>query len=267
MGMDLTSDSGFQIGLGAPQFYDQHVGVFMAPFVQALVSATVTAGTSVLDVACGTGFATRAASSAAGPGARVDGCDINSAMLDQAKALPNRGPRAITWLEASALDLPYADAEFDAVICQQGLQFFPDPPAGIAEMARVARRGGRIGATVWTPTPGNPFLELETAMLSMHGGGALASFAATKGQLLGWFKEAGITGVEIEVVDSAVSLPAVREYVPLHLKALPWSASFFELSQEQQKAALGDLAAGLAKYESGSGLQVPFSSYLLTATI
>ena len=68
----MPDESGFQIGRDAPVFYETHVSRFMAPFVEALVTRTVSAGSSVLDVACGTGFATRAAAAVAGPGARIE---------------------------------------------------------------------------------------------------------------------------------------------------------------------------------------------------
>ena len=59
------------------------------PFVELLVERTVAPGRSVLDVACGTGFATRAAALVAGRGARVDGADLNAAMVAQARTQPD----------------------------------------------------------------------------------------------------------------------------------------------------------------------------------
>jgi ubiquinone/menaquinone biosynthesis C-methylase UbiE len=45
------------------------------------------------------------------------------------------------------------------VVCSQGLQFFPDKAAGLAEMARVAVPGGRLGAADWTQMVDSPFFE------------------------------------------------------------------------------------------------------------
>lgn len=59
---------GFQVGRSAPSFYEAHVWRLMTPFVELLVERTVAPGRSVLDVACGTGFATRAAALVAGRG-------------------------------------------------------------------------------------------------------------------------------------------------------------------------------------------------------
>ena len=85
----------------------------------------VEAGDRVLDVACGTGAVARVAAERVGEGGRIVGVDVNSAMVDVARArLPE-----LEWREASVLALPFADDEFNVVFCQLGLQFFPDRPA------------------------------------------------------------------------------------------------------------------------------------------
>lgn len=262
----MVESSGFQVGPDEPLHYEAQVGRFMAPFVDALVAATVRSGEAVLDVACGTGFATRAAAAVAGPGARVEGADLNPAMVTVARTVPDDSGAHLGWWEASALDLPFGDNEFDTVICQQGLQFFPDPVAGVREMTRVAGRGARIGVTVWSPSEQSPFLDRETAMLERYGGGAQAEYSTTESQLREWFSRAGVE-VAVELVVVEVDLPPVLEYVPEHLKALPWSAGFLALSDEVQAAGLAELEAELADYRTSDGLRVPFSTYLATATI
>lgn len=263
----MVDKSGFQVGRDAPSAYEAHVARFMEPFVEALVRATVSAGDTVLDVACGTGFATRAAAVVAGPGARVEGADINPAMLAQARSVAENSGAQLNWFEASALDLPFVDGEFDAVICQQGLQFFPDPAAGVRELVRVASDGGRVGATVWSAPKDSPFLYRETEMLARYGGGAQADFSASEAQLRNWFEVGGADRVEIERVEVEIDLPPVLSYVPQHLKALPWSAGFFDLPDEQQHSALAELETSLAEFATADGIRVPFSSYLATASI
>lgn len=263
----MPEESGFQVGRDAPLFYETQVRRFMEPFVDALVSATVTAGDAVLDVACGTGFATRAAASVVGAGGRVEGADLNPAMINQAQTVPNTSEATLSWSEASALDLPFANDEFDAAISQQGLQFFPDPAAGLREMVRVVRAGGRIGVTVWSPSEQTPFLHRETEMLARHGGGEQAGFSATETELRSWFASAGLGSVAVERLEVEVDLPPVLSYVPEHLKALPWSARFFELSAEEQRSALDELDRALGEYQTLEGMRVPFSSFVATATV
>jgi SAM-dependent methyltransferase len=263
----MSEDSGFQIGQNAPEFYEAHVSRLMAPFVEALVAAAIAPGQSVLDVACGTGFATRAAAAVAGRDARVEGSDLNPAMVAQAQAVPDTSGGQLRWTQASALDLPYEDNSFDSVICQQGLQFFPDPAAGVREMARVAREGGRLGVTVWSAAEQSPFLHREMQMLARYGGEALADYSASEQQLRAWFVNAGVGDVCIELLAIDVDLPPVSTFVPEHLKALPWSTTFFRLPPERQLEALAELEADLDVYRTDAGIRVPFSSYLVTAII
>jgi SAM-dependent methyltransferase len=117
---------------------------------ELLRELAVQAGEAVLNVACGPGSVTRLAAAQAGPTGRVTGCDLSPAMLAIAVG---RGPVAngasIDYLEAPADRLPVPDGSFDVATCQQGLQFFPDRLAALAEIHRALRPGGRIGVAVW----------------------------------------------------------------------------------------------------------------------
>jgi ubiquinone/menaquinone biosynthesis C-methylase UbiE len=129
-------ESGWQVAVEAPRLYQDVVWRFMVPFAESLVGSSVGPGDAVLDVGCGTGFAARAAAAVVGRAGRVVGSDINVPMLALADAISRETQDEISWDEASALDLPYANGIFDCVISQQGIQFFPDTAAGSAEMAR-----------------------------------------------------------------------------------------------------------------------------------
>lgn len=123
-------------------------------------TAGVRKGERALDVACGTGAVTRLLADRVGPAGNVVGLDINPGMLAVAR-LSAPSPN-IEWLEGSAVRMPLADASFDAVVCQQGLQFFPDRPAALSEMRRVLKRGGRLALSCWRSiehTPGYLVLE------------------------------------------------------------------------------------------------------------
>jgi ubiquinone/menaquinone biosynthesis C-methylase UbiE len=114
-------------------------------------------GKALLDVACGPGSVTRLAAERVGPNGRVTGCDFSPAMLELARAKPDpRGGPQIEYLEASADDLPVAARSFDVAVCQQGLQFFPDRPAALAEMHRALRPGGSVGIAVWSKIGDSP---------------------------------------------------------------------------------------------------------------
>jgi SAM-dependent methyltransferase len=135
----------------------------------------VGAGEAVLDVACGPGSVTRLAAAQTGPTGRVTGCDLSPAMLAIAIG---RGPvpngAAIDYLEAPADRLPVPDGSFDVATCQQGLQFFPDRLAALAEFHRALRPGGRIGVAVWKRIAECPPFEVLAESIRAVAGGKLA---------------------------------------------------------------------------------------------
>jgi len=117
---------------------------------ELLGELAVEAGEAVLDVACGPGTVTRLAAARSGPAGRVTGCDLSPAMLAIAGSRePVADGAPIDYVEAPADRLPVADDSFDVATCQQGVQFFPDRLAALAEMRRALRPGGRIGIAVW----------------------------------------------------------------------------------------------------------------------
>jgi SAM-dependent methyltransferase len=268
--MTDQQNSGFQVGLGVPDHYDAYVAPLMKPFIAALVAAVVQPGQRVLDVACGTGFATRAASKAVGSGGSIAAVDINPGMIDNARSQPTLGN--VEWHVASALELPFEDESFDAVICQQGLQFFPSPADGLAEMDRVLRPGGSLGATVWAPINLSPYLAAQATMMTEHCGiakGILEQAIPPEGDALlqRWATEAGLPDARVETLEFVVEFPPLREHIVNHLRALPWSAPFFTLSPATQTAAIHTMADSLASYTQPDGsAHIPTACLLLTAT-
>jgi protein-L-isoaspartate O-methyltransferase len=91
----MSEESGFQISDHAPLHYQAQVEYFMAPFVEAMVATSVKRGDAVLDAACGTGFATRAAARVVGSNGRVVGSDINAGMVAMAQSVPWAGERPV----------------------------------------------------------------------------------------------------------------------------------------------------------------------------
>jgi ubiquinone/menaquinone biosynthesis C-methylase UbiE len=67
----------------------------------------------------------------------VVGADVNTGMIGVARSLPAAQGASIEWMEHSASHLPFADGEFDRVLCAQTLQFVEDRPRTLAEMYRV----------------------------------------------------------------------------------------------------------------------------------
>jgi SAM-dependent methyltransferase len=102
---------------------------------------------SVLETAAGTGVVTRELARILPPEVSITATDLNQPMI--ALAQSNLGSESIRWRRADALDLPFATAEFDVVVCQFGVMFFPDKGRGFREARRVLRPGGRFLFNVW----------------------------------------------------------------------------------------------------------------------
>ena len=100
-------------------------------------------GARVLDVACGTGLSTLAL--AREHGATAVGLDLGQDNLDTARASAHASGLDVSFVLGDAAKLPFEDASFDAVLCECALSTFDDKGVALAEIARVTRRGGRLG--------------------------------------------------------------------------------------------------------------------------
>jgi SAM-dependent methyltransferase len=149
-----------------PELYDTHlVPLLFEPYAADLASRVAACNPSrVLEIAAGTGVATRAIARALPELAELIATDLNQAMLDRAAA---RGtPRPVQWKQADALRLPFADASFDLVACQFGVMFFPDKARGFSEARRVLRRGGLLVFNVWDRIEENEFAHTVATALA-----------------------------------------------------------------------------------------------------
>jgi ubiquinone/menaquinone biosynthesis C-methylase UbiE len=108
----------------------------------------VRSGQKVLDVAAGNGNASLAA---ARRWCEVVATDYVPALLDRARERAAGERLALTFREADAEALPFADASFDVVVSTFGVMFTPDQDRAASEMVRVCKRGGKIGLANWTP--------------------------------------------------------------------------------------------------------------------
>ncbi len=125
----------------------EHVAETMAPIHDRLVaSLNPRPGERWLDVGTGTGaVAVRAARA----GAAVMALDLSPVLLATARHLASEAGLSIQFDVGDVEQLPYDDASFDVVVSAHGVVFAPDHAAAARELARVCRRGGRLGLTAW----------------------------------------------------------------------------------------------------------------------
>jgi SAM-dependent methyltransferase len=125
----------------------ERIAETFAPIHESIVDALeLEPGMRVLDVACGTGgVALRAARARA----EVVGIDISADQLAKARRAAEAEGLAVRFDEGDCQELPYANAEFDAVVSAFGAIFAADHERTAAELSRVCRPGGRLALTAW----------------------------------------------------------------------------------------------------------------------
>ena len=118
----------------------------------------------ILETAAGTGVVTRALAARASPDTSIVATDLNQAMLDEAASTGTARP--VEWQRADAMALPFADNEFDAVVCQFGVMFFPDKAKAFAEARRVLKPRGVFVFNAWDRISENEFANTVTNALA-----------------------------------------------------------------------------------------------------
>jgi ubiquinone/menaquinone biosynthesis C-methylase UbiE len=148
------------------QFYEQFmVPLIFEPYAVDMAKRVAQAGPRrVLEVAAGTGVLTRQLAVMLDAQAQVVATDLNPAMIEEAARIGTARP--VQWQQADAMQLPFEDRSFDAVVCQFGVMFFPDKPRAFAEARRVLKPGGLFAFSVWGPIANNEFADAVTNALA-----------------------------------------------------------------------------------------------------
>ncbi len=152
-----------------PKFYEEYlVPLIFEPYAGDLANRLASRKlvhrlTRVLEIAAGTGVVTRHLASVLPEDVSIVATDLNQPMLDTAAAIGTRRP--VEWRAADAMQLPFEEGAFDAVVCQFGVMFFPDKAKAFSEARRVLRPGGVLLFNVWDRIEDNEFADAVTTAL------------------------------------------------------------------------------------------------------
>jgi ubiquinone/menaquinone biosynthesis C-methylase UbiE len=150
-----------------PRNYDRYLGpALFHGFADDLAERiSVMPGMRILETACGTGILTRRLADRLRGIGSIVATDLNEAMIGYGRAQMPAENGHVEWQPVDATKLPFPDQSFDAVVCQFGLMFFSDKPAGIRETFRALKPGGRYLFSVWDALAKNPLQRIthETA--------------------------------------------------------------------------------------------------------
>src|SRR5215470_4345128 len=245
----------------------------MEPWVRRLLDvAALQPAEHVLDVACGTGFVARTTAQRVGTKGRVVGIDVNASMVEAARTVSD--PEAATiidWRTGDAAALPFEHEIFDAVLCQQGLQFFPDRLQALREMRRVLRPRGRLAFTVWGAHEDTPYQAALSDALARHVSPEAGTMARAPSalhdplELHDLVSAAGFRNVRVRPTIEITKLPLPEHFVPGHLAALPMAQAIDRLAPAQCAALVEDMTEALSAYVDGEQLLVPAAANVVTA--
>jgi len=263
VGRDAQKLTQFQLQGDAAERYERWVVPFVVgPWVPTLLDlAELREGKRVLDIACGTGVVSRLAARRVAPRGTVSGLDLNESMLAVARRLPLPPGLTIDWRQGSALALPFADGVFDVVLCQQGLQFFPDQLKALGEMRRVLTPVGRVALSVWTGP--SPYFVAQREGLARHVSAEAASTSAAAfslgdaAEFRSLLEDAGFREVAVHCVRMTLRLPPLEEFLLRHLSAVPAGEIVAAAPEEARAALIAHMKEATRAYVDGYGLAVP----------
>jgi ubiquinone/menaquinone biosynthesis C-methylase UbiE len=258
----MSFGPGFHIAAGRPpdpSAYERYVGRWSRLFVPAvLAAAEVGGGCRVLDVATGTGEAALVARSVVKPGGLVIGADLSPAMLKAAR--DRLGRRSFRPVAADGQSLPFGDGSFDAVVCQLGLQFFPDPARGLVEFRRVLR-ADRSAAVCVVSTPDRaPMWGALADALSHHlpdeREALHLSFAlADPDRLEHLLRMAGFRDVRVKREVRQATVDSFADYwAPIEAGTGQLPQAYLALPEASRRAVRDEVRTRLAAFESGGRL-------------
>lgn len=212
-----------------PELYDTYlVPLIFETYADDLAKRVADlAPKTVLEIAAGSGVVARALAPRLDSDALYTVTDLNQPMLDHAAYRQGSDDR-ITWRQADALNLPFENTSFDAVVCQFGIMFLPDRAAGYSEARRVLKPSGSFLFNVWDHIEANEFADVVTEA-------AASAFPDDPPQFLsrtphGYHDvdlirdelgQAGFSGVSITTLEETSSAPSPRHPAVAYCQGTP----------------------------------------------
>jgi ubiquinone/menaquinone biosynthesis C-methylase UbiE len=225
--------------------------------------ANLRPGNRVLDVAAGTGDQTLMAAERVGPTGYVLATDLSANMLKLASdAARDAGHANVETRVMDAENVDLDENSFDAVICRQGLMFFPNPVKALTAMRRVVKPQGKVTALVWSAEEKNPYQGIPFAVVRRIGkipaptAGQPGLFKLGDPTLLeGLFKEAGFFDIAVHAVtlrrrfasaekaSQALENPVLRQLMQ-------------KLSEAEREQAWDEIKRELSRFENPNGCEM-----------
>jgi SAM-dependent methyltransferase len=252
-------------------YWEKHratVREMFGPVSEALIEdAHIGAGQTVLDVAMGPGEPALTIADLVGNAGKIVGTDFVAEMVQAARGeARRRGLNNASFETASGEKLPFADNTFDAAVSRFGVMFFPSPMAGVQEILRVLKPGGRLAMAVWYFAEQNPFFTVVTSVVDRYipspppEPDAPDAFRFAKpGELLGIFASAGVKKASERLLKFRIRATASPEDFWTMRSELSekMRSKMAELSDAKLAELRREAVMGISTYSSNEGISFP----------
>jgi SAM-dependent methyltransferase len=258
-----------------PELYDRYLGPFLfTPLAADLASRLILPegrGVRVLELAAGTGRLTEQLPAWLPAGSTIVATDLNPPMLEIAKRRVSVADgRAVEWhAPVDALALPFADSEFDAVVCQLGIMFFPDKPKAARETLRVLRPGGHWLLNVMGTVDENPMGRIVTEAVARLIPDPPPFFRVPFSfpdpvALMALADEAGFEDVDVSVVDRVAEAASAHDAAYGFVFGNPGAQAVRDRGGDPE-AVVRAVAQALASEYGDHPLRIPLRARVLSA--
>jgi len=176
------------------------------------------AGSTVLDVGCGTGASAVPAAEIVGPSGSVIGVDLAEKLLEQARAkATQRHLQNVTFRLGDMTDLGFPDGHFDAIVSVFSVFFVPDMEAAVRELWRMVKPGGKLAITIWGPNRFEPIYTVWREAVRAERPDLYMAFnpwdrITSPDQLRQILKSGGVVDAEIVSENGSQVLPSPQDW-------------------------------------------------------
>ena len=214
-----------------------------------------------LDVGCGNGAFTETLIAVSAP-SEVTGIDPSEGQLAYARTRP--GTRMAQFQVGGAQDIPFPDETFDAAVMPLVISFVPDPVKAVAEMMRVTKPGGCIGAYMWNvPGGGLPLEPIQVVLREMNASDTnpFGYLASTEARMREIWQVNGLQAIETREIKIRVTYSDFDDFwntnsVPVG----PAGAAIARLSAADKEKLKTTLRERLPRAPDGSISYEPFAN-------
>jgi ubiquinone/menaquinone biosynthesis C-methylase UbiE len=244
------------------------IELILAPLTSALIDAgQIRFGEHVLDIGGGTGQPSLSIASIVGNEGSVTYTDPSAGMVEAAlDAAQRRGLTNIHFHKAPAEELPFENDTFDVAVGRLSVMFLPDVAAGLNEIVRVVKPGGRVSFLVWGSKEANPFFSSITEVLDrfipqeVEDEDAPGAFRfANPGKLSKLLADAGLTQIEEQPLPFRIAGPVkAEEFWELRSEMSDsLRAKLATLTSEQKSALKEAVDRAVAEYFKSGEMSFP----------